>query len=63
VTHRVGEPPRATSIPGDASAPVVPKWGVQGRTIPPARRADLEALLLAEVKRLDDPYRLWNQPR
>jgi arylsulfatase A-like enzyme len=27
------------------------------------RRAELEALLLAEMTRLDDPYRLWNQPR
>jgi hypothetical protein len=27
------------------------------------RRAALEALLLAEMQRLDDPYRLWNQPR
>lgn len=25
--------------------------------------AELEALLLAEMRRLDDPYRLWNQPR
>lgn len=25
-------------------------------------RAELEALLLAEMQRLDDPYRLWNQP-
>ena len=24
--------------------------------------AELEALLLAEMRRLDDPYRLWNQP-
>jgi hypothetical protein len=22
----------------------------------------MEALLLAEMRRLDDPYRLWNQP-
>ncbi|MBM3884186.1 MAG: sulfatase, partial [Verrucomicrobia bacterium] len=26
------------------------------------QRADLEALLLAEMRRLDDPYRLWDQP-
>jgi len=25
--------------------------------------AELEALLLAEMRRLDDPYRLWNQPQ
>lgn len=25
--------------------------------------AELEALLLAEMERLDDPYRLWNQPQ
>ena len=28
-----------------------------------AKRAELEALLLAEMERLDDPYRMWNQPR
>ena len=27
-----------------------------------AKLAELEALLLAEQRRLDDPYRLWNQP-
>ena len=27
-----------------------------------AKRKELEALLLAEQKRLDDPYRLWDQP-
>ena len=26
------------------------------------KRAELEALLLAEMKRLDDPHRLWDQP-
>ena len=25
--------------------------------------AEMEALLLSEMKRLDDPYRLWNQPQ
>ncbi len=25
--------------------------------------AEMEALLLSEMKRLDDPYRLWNQPK
>ena len=25
------------------------------------RRAEMEALLLAEMERLDDPYRLWDQ--
>jgi len=25
-------------------------------------RKELESLLLAEQKRLDDPYRLWDQP-
>ena len=24
--------------------------------------AEMEDLLLAEMRRLDDPYRLWNQP-
>ena len=24
--------------------------------------AEMETLLLAEMRRLDDPYRLWNQP-
>lgn len=24
--------------------------------------AEMESLLLAEMRRLDDPYRLWNQP-
>ena len=28
-----------------------------------AKRKELEALLLAEMKRLDDPYRLWDQPQ
>jgi choline-sulfatase len=28
-----------------------------------ATRAELEALLLEEMRRLDDPWRLWNQPR
>ena len=28
-----------------------------------AKLAEMEALLLAEMRRLDDPYRLWNQPR
>ena len=28
-----------------------------------AKLKELEALLLAEMKRLDDPYRLWNQPQ
>lgn len=23
----------------------------------------MEALLLSEMRRLDDPYRLWNQPQ
>lgn len=27
-----------------------------------ARRAEMEALLLQEMRRLDDPYRLWYQP-
>ena len=27
------------------------------------QRAELEALLLAEMERLDDPYRLWCQPK
>ena len=26
------------------------------------KRAEMEALLLAEMQRLDDPYRMWNQP-
>lgn len=26
------------------------------------RLAEMEAVLLAEMRRLDDPYRLWNQP-
>ncbi len=26
-----------------------------------AKLAEMEALLLAEMKRLDDPYRLWDQ--
>jgi len=26
------------------------------------KRAEMEALLLAEMRRLDDPYRLWDQP-
>ncbi|NNM27892.1 MAG: sulfatase-like hydrolase/transferase [Akkermansiaceae bacterium] len=28
-----------------------------------AKLAEMEALLLAEMRRLDDPYRLWNQPQ
>jgi len=28
-----------------------------------AKRREMEALLLSEMKRLDDPYRLWDQPR
>ncbi|MFT5734624.1 MAG: choline-sulfatase, partial [Planctomycetota bacterium] len=27
-----------------------------------AKLAEMEALLLAEMKRLDDPYQLWDQP-
>ena len=27
-----------------------------------AKLKQMEALLLAEMRRLDDPYRLWNQP-
>ena len=27
------------------------------------KRQELESLLLAEMRRLDDPYRLWDQPR
>ena len=27
-----------------------------------AKMAAMEALLLSEMRRLDDPYRLWNQP-
>lgn len=27
-----------------------------------ATRKEMEALLLAEMRRLDDPYRLWDQP-
>ena len=27
------------------------------------KRRELEALLLAEMQRLDDPHRLWDQPR
>lgn len=27
-----------------------------------AKRREMEALLLAEMRRLDDPYRLWDQP-
>jgi hypothetical protein len=27
------------------------------------RRREMEALLLAEMRRHGDPYRLWNQPR
>ena len=28
-----------------------------------AKRKELEALLLREMKRHDDPYRLWDQPQ
>jgi len=28
-----------------------------------AKRLELEALLLSEQRRLDDPYRLWDQPK
>ena len=28
-----------------------------------AKRKEMEALLLKEMKRLDDPYRLWDQPK
>ena len=28
-----------------------------------AKRQELEALLLSEQRRLDDPYRLWDQPK
>ena len=28
-----------------------------------AKRKELEALLLNEMKRLNDPYRLWDQPK
>jgi choline-sulfatase len=28
-----------------------------------AKLAEMEALLLAEMRRLNDPYRLWNQPK
>ena len=28
-----------------------------------AQRRELEALLLAEMERLDDPYRMWCQPK
>jgi len=28
-----------------------------------AKRKEMEALLLSEMKRLDDPYRLWDQPK
>jgi len=28
-----------------------------------AKLAEMEALLLAEMRRLDDPWRLWNQPK
>ena len=27
-----------------------------------AKLAEMEALLLSEMRRLDDPYRLWDQP-
>ena len=27
-----------------------------------AKLKEMEALLLAEMRRLNDPYRLWNQP-
>ena len=27
------------------------------------KQAEMEALLLSEMKRHDDPYRLWDQPR
>jgi hypothetical protein len=27
-----------------------------------AKLAEMEALLLTEMRRLDDPWRLWNQP-
>ncbi|HEX4144787.1 MAG TPA: hypothetical protein VHY91_14885 [Pirellulales bacterium] len=33
-----------------------------GRSEYAAKQAEMEALLLAEMRRLDDPYRLWNQP-
>ncbi|MFT4590039.1 MAG: choline-sulfatase [Limisphaerales bacterium] len=28
-----------------------------------AKRKEMEALLLSEMKRLEDPYRLWDQPQ
>ena len=28
-----------------------------------AKRQELEALLLSEQRRLEDPYRLWDQPK
>jgi hypothetical protein len=27
-----------------------------------AKLKEMESLLLSEMRRLDDPYRLWNQP-
>jgi hypothetical protein len=40
--------PKQTNLAGD------PKYA--------DKLAEMQALLLAEMRRLDDPYRLWNQP-
>ncbi len=51
---------QVTALTG--SQPSVSQVNLAGSPQYAAKRKELEALLLAEQQRLDDPYRLWDQP-
>ena len=52
--------PRVTSLSG--SDPAAGQINLAGNPEYAAKLAEMEQRLLAEMRRLDDPYRLWNQP-
>ena len=52
--------PKVTALTGFTPGPN--QANLAGDPRHAAKLAEMEALLLAEMRRLDDPYRLWNQP-
>lgn len=52
--------PKVTALTGVKPTPIQVNLANNERYA--KKLAEMEALLLAEMRRLDDPYRLWNQP-
>ncbi|MSU47689.1 MAG: sulfatase [Opitutus sp.] len=52
--------PAVVALTGEK--PAAPQLNLAADPRHAAKLAEMEALLLAEMRRLDDPWRLWNQP-